>query len=142
MWRFLTLALAVGAALGMGGCSQNGSFQLDWTIALTRDGQSTVEKSPADGCGQGGIDSLAILGNDLTGDGDQIQALCTPGRVTGSVPEGTWSFQVQMVDSRGALFPGSAVVTDPQPIAAGGAPVSFSVVLTAAALPSSDPALE
>jgi hypothetical protein len=61
-------------------------------------------------------------------------ALCTSGWVTADASPGTWSFSVQMRDSRGALIPSypppmETMTTSAQPIAADGPQVQFSVSL-------------
>jgi hypothetical protein len=126
MKRSLALGLGAAAVLAVAGCSQNGSYRLSWNFQA--DG---VTVSSAVGCGRYYVDSILVTGNDATGDAQQVRALCTPGSVTSTAPDGTWSFQLQMLDAEGVLIPSSMMLMQTksaEPIASGTPQVQFPVI--------------
>jgi len=95
----LTLSLSLLSLLGAAGCKSDGTLQVTWDFLGV--------ESPASGCGQHGVDSILIAGLDTGGDTTRTVALCTPGFRNVSVPDGTWSVVVSMLDAQGATLPGS-----------------------------------
>jgi hypothetical protein len=135
MRRSFVPALGAVAALAAAGCTQNGGYRLSWTFYSTP--ESAVLQSPAEGCGRHGVDSIFATGTDGTGDAVQVIALCTPGQFTGSAPNGTWTFQIQMLDAQGALIKAPArpagvpplLVPAAEPISSGGPTAEFVFTL-------------
>ncbi|HLK89790.1 MAG TPA: hypothetical protein VKZ18_07845 [Polyangia bacterium] len=133
MKRSFALGLGAAAALAMAGvgCSQNGSFRLSWSFFLTQ--TSPLLQSPAEACGQNGVDSILASGTDGTGDSVQIVALCSPGAFTGTAPDGTWTFSLQMLDATGHLIqtPSRLDASPPGPasVASDGPAAQFSFKL-------------
>jgi hypothetical protein len=134
MKRSLALGLGAAAVLAVAGCSQNGSYRLSWNFQA--DG-ATV--SSAVGCGRYYVDSILLTGTDNAGDSQQLRALCTPGWVTSSVPDGTWSFLVQMLDAQGALIQSMtpSQSTTALPIASGAPQAQFPLITLVPLPPSS-----
>jgi hypothetical protein len=126
MKRSLALGLGAAAVLAVVGCSQNGSYRLSWIFQVEG---ATV--SPAVACGRYYVDSILLSGSDGSGDLQQVRAPCTPGSVTSTAPDGTWSFQVQMLDAQGALVQSTMTTppTDHQSISSDGPSARFSVIL-------------
>ena len=93
MWRSWSRMLCLAGGLWAVGCTEYGSYSLTWTFG------------PADpantGCGLHGVDSLRVTGMSTEGDGEDVTALCAPGKFAHSVPVGTWTFTVQQLDVRG-----------------------------------------
>jgi hypothetical protein len=123
MRRSLVLGLLTAVVFAAAGCGDNASFRLSWTFSV-----NGVAESSATACGENGVDSIGVLGHDTTGDGTQVRALCTPGAITGSLPGGTWTFEVEMLDAEGNLITPTAA-SQTAAIAAGGPTADFSVVL-------------
>ncbi len=125
MKRSLALGLAT-AALALAGCGQNGGYRLSWNFYATPDTTGPTESAAA-GCGQHGVDSIAVFATDTTGDAQEVRAFCTPGWVTSSVPDGTWTLSLQMLDAQGQVIPSSpASPIGTQPVAADRPPAQFS----------------
>jgi hypothetical protein len=99
MIRRWALALSLLAPLAAGGCRQDGTLQVSWDFV--------GDEAPAGACGQHGVDSILILGTDTGGDGTRAVTLCTPGFRRVSVPEGTWTVAVSMLDFQGATISGA-----------------------------------
>jgi hypothetical protein len=132
MWmtRSLLPGLCAAAVLAIAGCSQNGSYRLSWTFVV--DQATGATESSATACGRYRVDSIQITGTDETGDAQQVVALCTPGWMTATAPDGTWTFVAQMFDAQGAPIVSSDPMmgrTNPEPISSEGAQAEFSVVL-------------
>ena len=81
-----------------------------------------------------------MTGTDTGGDGQQVRALCTPGWVSSTVPDGTWTFRVQMLTAQGALVPATMPTqsTAAEPIASGARQVQFPVISFVPLLASSE----
>lgn len=94
------LALSLLAAPAVGACSHDASMQVSWDFLSG--------EVPASGCGQHGVDSILIQGNDTNGDGIRAVATCAPGYRSVGVPEGTWTVKVTMLD-----FEGATIAADP-----------------------------
>ena len=135
MKRRLALGLGAAALLAVASCSQNGSYRLSWNFQV--DG---VTVSSAVGCGRYYVDSILVTGADETGDVQQLRAICTPGAVTSTVPDGTWSFQIQMLNAQGALIQSMTPTqtTSPEPIASGAPQTQFPVINLVPLLASSN----
>lgn len=101
----LTLALSLLSLVGAAGCKSDGTLQVTWDFGGV--------ESPASGCGQHGVDSILISGADTGGDTTRTVALCTPGFRNVSVPDGTWSVVVSMLNAEGGtlLGPGPDAVS-------------------------------
>jgi hypothetical protein len=128
--RSTALGLCAAALLTVGGCNQNGSYRLSWVFVA--DATTGAKESTSTGCGRFYVDSILATGADDSGDGQQVQALCTAGWVTADVPPGTWSFSVQMLNSQGAVIQSaqpSMMMTSAQPIATDGPQAQFAVSL-------------
>jgi hypothetical protein len=142
MGRTWALALVAAGLLGAGGCSQSGSYRLSWVFLV--DPSTGATQSPAEGCGQHGVDSILANGTDDSGDGQQVIAQCTPGGFKGTAPPGAWTFTLEMLDAGGApVHPVNpplnspmqmpvqpAVSAGPVTIAVDGPVAEFSVELT------------
>ncbi|HVZ88325.1 MAG TPA: hypothetical protein VHG72_15235 [Polyangia bacterium] len=123
MRRVLALGFLAAAVFTTVGCGDNGSFRLSWALSV-----GGVLESSSTACGKTGVDSIGILGHDTSGDSTQIRALCTPGAATGSVPNGTWTFEVEMLDAEGNLITPTAA-TDAGTVQSGGPVAEFAVTL-------------
>lgn len=98
----LGLCATAGLALAMAGCKQDGSYRVSWSfMPVTSTGEP---EDAASGCGQHGVDGILVTAVDTGADSDQVLAICTLGQVTRGVPVGTWAFQFQVVDARGAVM--------------------------------------
>jgi hypothetical protein len=128
LWsRRLALGFSAMAVLAIAGCGQDGSYQLSWQIM---DATTGAVETSASGCSSHAIDTVLVIGADASGDGQQVIAPCTPGRIVESATPGTWAFQVEMLNTEGAVIGTPASVPE-QPVPAGGPRTSFAVVLTA-----------
>jgi hypothetical protein len=101
MGRTWALALVAAGLLGAGGCTQSGNYRLSWVFVVDSS-MGTTTQSPAEGCGQHGVDSILANGSDDSGDGQQVIAQCTPGGYNGTAPPGSWTFTLEMLDAGGA----------------------------------------
>jgi hypothetical protein len=128
MGRTLAPALGVAALLATAGCSQSGSYRLSWVFLV--DQSTGVTQSSAVGCGQHGVDSIQLNGTDESGDAQQVIALCVPGSFVGTVPPGTWTFTVQMLN---------AEVLPVRPISPPGQPVQPSASAGTATISAGGP---
>jgi hypothetical protein len=93
MWRSWSRMLCVAGGLWAVGCTDYGSYSIEWRFA--------PDELANTGCGLHGVDSLRVTGMSTEGDGEDVMTLCAPGSFAHSVPVGTWTFTVQQLDVRG-----------------------------------------
>jgi hypothetical protein len=110
----LATALGVVVALaGLGGCNDDGAYQVSWGF-----GVAAVAEAAAAGCGAHGVDAIGISASDGHGNSDSTEIVCTAGQITRSVKAGTWQVTAVALDVRGAQISsipnatGTAVVED------------------------------
>lgn len=96
MWRTLVCVLAVGGVAAAAGCTDHGTYQVNWQFA---DGEEA-----STGCGAHGVDSVRVIGSNTAGDTENFAVLCTDGTATHSVVVGTWTLAVHQVDVRGVAI--------------------------------------
>ena len=92
-WRSWSRLLCLAGGLVAAGCTDYGSYSLEWKFA--------PEEPANTSCGLYGVDSLRLTGMSTEGDGEDVTTLCAPGSFAHSVPVGTWTFTVQQLDVRG-----------------------------------------
>ena len=129
MSRSMAPGLCAAAVLAVAGCSQNGSYRLSW---IFQDPTTGAAESAATGCGRHYVDSIMATGIENGGDAQQIVALCTSGWMTADASPGTWSFSVQMLDSRKMPIDSAKpdeMTAPAQAIASDGPQAQFSVSL-------------
>jgi hypothetical protein len=116
MWRSLVCLLSVGGVAVTAGCTDHGSYQVNWQFAGGVPAQI--------GCGAHGVDSIRVIGTNTSGDNENFQVLCAPGQATHTVVVGTWTLAVHQVDVRGVPID----IGDP-PTATGDVAKDVTVVL-------------
>jgi hypothetical protein len=91
-----TWLLALGC-LVVGGCKQDGAYQLSWTFAP--DEPVTALK-----CAQRGVFSVRV--SAISADSvDTVAVPCAPGLLKRAIAPSTWSFEVRALDSDGKYRP-------------------------------------
>src|SRR5262245_22478232 len=101
---FTLAVVGVTLALGAGGCSNDGEYEIRWQFAqLPLDSDPPLPpRDPSVACGAHGVDGVMVTG---TGAGKTTAtAVCADGGLVRSAAPGNWSFLVQTVDVLGNVI--------------------------------------
>jgi hypothetical protein len=92
-WRSWFPILSLASGLSAAGCTDHGSYSVQWTFIGDEPG--------AVRCGLHGVDTIRVTGASTAGDGEDVISLCAPGVFTHEVPVGDWTFTFHQLDVRG-----------------------------------------